>query len=114
MFTAKSERRGGGRRRRRRSTWSGLQQLAGEDVFFSMNPHNHKRKATMSEIKYEKAAEILGCSPRHVRRVLQRNGIKPIVHGYRTIRFPLEKVARLRIRLLMQTDGPKHTNGRSR
>jgi len=66
----------------------------------------------MSEITYDKAAEILCCSPRHVRRVLQRNGIKPIVHGHRTIRFPLEKVARLQIRILLQSNGPTHANGR--
>lgn len=54
----------------------------------------------MKEITYEQAARALRCSPRHVRRVLRRNGVQPIVHGHRTIRFPLEKVLRLTIKLV--------------
>ena len=69
----------------------------------------------VEEVTYDEAAKILRCSPRHVRRVLRRNGVKPIVRGHRTVRFPLEKVARLQIAIVLSDrQSRKHTNGGTR
>ena len=71
------------------------------------------------EITYDQAAAFLDCSPRHVRRVLQRNGLKPIRRGHRTVRFKAEKIFRLKFKLVTEneshhqhTNGHGHTNGK--
>jgi excisionase family DNA binding protein len=44
------------------------------------------------EITYNRAAAILRCSPRTVRRILKRNGIEPVRRGHRTVRILLEQI----------------------
>ncbi len=51
----------------------------------------------INELTYDQAAQVLGCSSRNVRRLINRHGIKPIRRGYRTVRLPAEKIARLKI-----------------
>jgi excisionase family DNA binding protein len=53
----------------------------------------------ISELTYDEAAEVLGCSSRHVRRVINRYKIKAIRRGHRTVRLPAEKIAQLKIQL---------------
>ena len=74
-----------------------------------------------NELTYDQAADILGFGPRHVRRVLQRNGIRPIRHGHRTVGLPEEKIYRLKIKLVREekshhqpTNGHGQTNGKGR
>jgi len=69
------------------------------------------------ELTYDAAADYLDVSPRHVRRLLQKHGIKPIVHGYRTIRFNAEKIFRLKFKLATESNRHSHnghgqTNGK--
>lgn len=64
----------------------------------------------MEKITYDEAASLLECSPRHARRVLQRNGVKPIRLGYRTVLFPFDKIMRLKITL--RREHQQHANGR--
>lgn len=71
------------------------------------------------EITYDKAAGYLDCSPRHVRRVLQRHGIKPIRRGHRTVRFKAGQIFRLKFKLETEkesrhqsTNGHGQTNGK--
>jgi excisionase family DNA binding protein len=52
------------------------------------------------ELTFNQAAEVLGCSPRHVRRLFIRNGIKPIRRGYRTVRIPSIVVVKLKLQLI--------------
>ena len=67
------------------------------------------------EINYSGAAEILGCSARHVRRIIQRNGITPIVRGHRTVSLPAEKIIRLKFKLMKEAKSRhQHTNGKGR
>ena len=54
----------------------------------------------MTEITYDQAADLLNCSPRNVRRVVRRNGIKPIRRGHRTVRLDGEKILRLKLSLV--------------
>jgi hypothetical protein len=51
------------------------------------------------EITYDQAAEFLDCSPRHLRRVLKRQGIEPIRRGYRTVRLKAAKIFWLKFKL---------------
>jgi excisionase family DNA binding protein len=53
----------------------------------------------MKQLTYEDAAQVLGYSPRHVRRILKKNGISPIRRGHRTIRLPADKIGRLAVKL---------------
>ena len=64
----------------------------------------------MTEISYDQAAATLACSPRHVRRLLKRYGIDPIVRGHRTVSLPAEKIVRLKLKLVTEHAGKK--NGR--
>jgi hypothetical protein len=71
------------------------------------------------EITYDQAAGYLGYGPRHVRRVLQRNGVKPIRRGHRTVRFKAGTIFRLKFKLETEnesrhqhTNGHGHTNGK--
>lgn len=52
----------------------------------------------MTQITYDHAAGIIGCSPRQVRRILSKHKDKapPIRLGYRTVRFNLEDVLLLK------------------
>lgn len=52
------------------------------------------------EVTYDGAAEILGCSGRHVRRLLKRYHIEPIRRGHRTVRLPAETIVRLKLQLV--------------
>ena len=62
-------------------------------------------------LTYEDAAIALQCSPRNVRRILNKHRIEPIRIGHRTVRIPAEKLSRLIIKLLPTNH---HTNGKGR
>ncbi|MGO8839496.1 MAG: hypothetical protein ACLP7I_12195 [Limisphaerales bacterium] len=76
-------------------------------------------KKGKDEIAYDVAADVLGYSRRQTRRLIIRNGIKPIRYGYRTVKLPAEKILRLRLELVMKkrshyqpTNGHRPTNGK--
>jgi hypothetical protein len=78
-------------------------------------------KKNKDEINYDVAADVLGYSPRQTRRVIIRNGIKPIRYGHRTVALPAEKILRLKLKLVMEkrshhqpTNGHGHMNGKGR
>lgn len=56
-------------------------------------------KERKKELTYDGAAEIIGCSPRHVRRLLKRFGIEPIRRGHKTVRIPVEAAVRIKVQL---------------
>ena len=58
-------------------------------------------KERKKEITYAGAAKILGCSGRHVRRLIKRHSIEPIRRGHRTVRFPVETIIRLKAQLVL-------------
>ena len=64
-------------------------------------------KKPKKEITYDQAAELLRCSPRNVRRILQRHGVQPIRRGHRTVTLAAEKIAALVIQLI-PANGRKH------
>jgi hypothetical protein len=68
-------------------------------------------KPKIEEITYAQVARALQCSPRHARRLIQKHGVKPIIRGHRTVRFPADKIFSLTIRLGVLTNGRKHSNG---
>ena len=55
-----------------------------------------------SEITYDEAAQVLGCSPRHIRTLLaQHKGICPVIrYSYKRVRLKLADVTRLKRTLL--------------
>ena len=78
-------------------------------------------KKVKDEISYDVAADVLGYSSRQTKRLIIRNGIKPIRYGHRTVSLPAEKILRLKLKLVMetrsnhqQTNGHGHTNGKGR
>lgn len=54
---------------------------------------------TKREFTYDGAAKFIGCSSRHVRRLLKRFKEKPIRRGHRTVRIPLEMAVRVKVQL---------------
>jgi hypothetical protein len=56
-------------------------------------------KVKNKELTYEGAAKFIGCSSRHVQRLLKRFGEKPIRRGHRTVRIPLEAAIRIKVQL---------------
>lgn len=57
-------------------------------------------KTKQKELTYDKAAEFIGCSSRHLRRLLKRFGEEPIRRGHRTVRIPLATAIRVKIQLI--------------
>jgi hypothetical protein len=51
------------------------------------------------ELTYEGAAKFIGCTSRHVRRLLKRFNEKPIRRGHRTVRIPLAAAVRIKVQL---------------
>jgi excisionase family DNA binding protein len=58
-------------------------------------------KKPKNEITYDQAAKLLGCCSRNVRNLLKRHRIEPIRYGHRTVRLPIEKIARLKAQLVL-------------
>lgn len=53
-------------------------------------------KPQSNEITYDEVASLLKCTPRHARRVIRLNKVKPSIYGHRTVRFPIEKIIELK------------------
>lgn len=59
----------------------------------------------MIELNYDESAEVIGCSPRTVRRKLKKYGVNPIRRGHRTVSIPAEKVIRVKIKMILEKRG---------
>ena len=56
-------------------------------------------KIEKKELTYDGAADFIGVSPRHVRRLMKRFHKEPIRRGHRTVLIPLETAVYLKIQI---------------